>query len=110
MRRRYAILPPGLKCIALLFYSFDLLTRSITILKCLSAFETRAVVVATVKTTKHAKSDVDPSVAASLAIKPNKVMPSRRPTNGFATLLPSVRVEKLVSSLGIAATVMTARR
>lgn len=60
-----------------------------------SAFETRAVVVATVKTTKHAKSDVDPSVAASLATKPNKVMPSRRPTNGFATLLILFRVSEL---------------
>lgn len=94
-KARISNITPGLKYNALLFYSFDLLTRSITILKCPSAFETRAVVVATVKTTKHAKSDVDPSVAASLATKPNKVMPSRRPTNGFATLLILFRVSEL---------------
>ena len=67
-------------------------------------------VVAIVKTMKLARSDADPSVAAFLATKQNKVMPLRRLMNGFATLRPSVHVENLVSSLRIAATVMNARR
>ena len=67
-------------------------------------------VVVTVKTTKHAKSDADQSVAAFLVTKLNKAMPLRRLMNGFATLPPSANVENLVSSLGIAVTVMTARR
>ena len=90
--------------------AFDLLTRSITIVKCRSAFETRAVVVATAKTTKHAKRNADQIVAAFLVPKRNKVMPLRKLMSGFATLPPSVHVENLVSSLVSAVIVMTARR